>query len=160
MLFAEPVHRHWQPICGFLPCSSPLSDARHVSALTAMRMLACAALPAWRLWRAAFDTRTFVRARRNRLLRIAPCDVPLVAQGRTNFTNTWPKHVLVHVSFAPFVRILARACQVLNGLCFFKICAKGWFYLQNSHFLVNFAAGYEVRSRTLPHRFCEINSFY
>ncbi|OFQ16303.1 hypothetical protein HMPREF2955_11420 [Prevotella sp. HMSC073D09] len=93
------------------------------------------------------------------------CALPLVMcpwwhRGRTNFTNTWPKHVLVHVSFAPFVRILVRACQVLNGLCVFKICAKDWFYLQNSHFLVNFAAGYEVRSRTLPHRFCEINSFY
>ena len=46
-----------------------------------MRMLACAALPAWRLLRAAFYTRNFVRARRNRLLRTAPCDVPLVAQG-------------------------------------------------------------------------------
>ena len=74
--------------------------------------------------------------------------------------HTIAKRVLVYILFASFVRLLACVCKAVNGLSVFKICAKDWFYLQNSHFLVNFAAGYEVRSRTLPHRFCEINSFY
>ena len=72
--------------------------------------------------------------------------------------HTIAKRVLVYVPFTAFVRLLACVCKAVNGLSVFKFCAKDRFYLQNSHFLVNFAVGYEVRSQPLPHRFCEINS--
>ena len=63
------------------------------------------------------------------------------------------KRVLGYVPFTAFVRLLACVCKAVNVLSVFKFCAKDRFCLQNSHFLVNFAIGYEVRSQPLPPSF-------